>query len=56
LLSYGLGFKLSGMSDREREGGGGLAVLVLTGFLVLLLLFAGGGTVWIFIRQAERSQ
>jgi predicted negative regulator of RcsB-dependent stress response len=43
------------MSDNERDRSG-LAVLVLTGFLILFLLAAGGGVTWYFIRRAAQAQ
>ena len=48
---------LASMSDHERErGGGGLAVIVLAGFLVVLLLADGSGVAWLFVRQAEQAR
>src|SRR5262245_32472449 len=41
--------------NKEREGGG-LAVLVLAGFLVLFMLLCGGGATWSFVRQAEMER
>jgi len=48
---------LASMSDHDREReGGGLAVLVLAGFLVLLLLVGASAVAWIFVRQAEQAR
>jgi len=48
---------LASMIDRDRDrDGGGLAVLMLAGFLVLLLLTGVGGVAWIFVRQAQQAR
>ena len=46
------------MSDRERDReGGGLAVVILAGFLVVsLLLIGSGATYFVFVRQLERER
>ena len=44
------------MSDHDRDrDGGGLAVVILAGFLALLLVVAAGGG-WLYLRQLERQR
>jgi len=45
-----------GMSDRDKDhDGGGLAVVVLAGFLALLLIVAAGGG-WLYLRHLQQQR